>query len=233
MATADLITQLKRDFDDVYAAGKAAGGGSGDHDQGYEDGKNSVGNPLEYASQLQQTYQSVTYPDGYELTLNLPNITSLASAFYSASGLKKVTIKGNTAGNTVSFNRAFRNTNVETVNLTEFNAILSNCEMAFMYSQIVEILGEIDFSNVSNFSNTFVGLSALVTITPKKETIKLSVSFAQSNKLSDISIQSIIDGLADLTGGTAQTLTLHATVGSKLTDEQKATITAKNWELVY
>jgi hypothetical protein len=29
MATADLITQLKQDFDDVYAAGKAAGGGGG------------------------------------------------------------------------------------------------------------------------------------------------------------------------------------------------------------
>ena len=42
MATADLIAQLKQDFDDVYAAGKAAGGGSGDYEQGYEDGKNSV-----------------------------------------------------------------------------------------------------------------------------------------------------------------------------------------------
>ena len=42
MATADLITQLKQDFDDIYAAGKAAGGGSGDYEQGYEDGKNTL-----------------------------------------------------------------------------------------------------------------------------------------------------------------------------------------------
>jgi hypothetical protein len=31
----------------------------------------------------------------------------------------------------------------------------------------------------------------------------------------------------------AQTLTVHAEVGNKLTEAQKATITAKNWILVY
>ena len=63
--------------------------------------------------------------------------------------------------------------------------------------------------------------------------IKLNITFRQSAKLTTESVQSIIDGLADLTGSSAQTLTLHATVGAKLTDEQKATITAKNWALVY
>jgi endonuclease I len=47
------------------------------------------------------------------------------------------------------------------------------------------------------------------------------------------SVQSIVDALKDLTGATAQTLTFHADVGGKLTDAQKATITAKNWTLVY
>ena len=51
--------------------------------------------------------------------------------------------------------------------------------------------------------------------------------------LSDETIQSIIDGLADLTEQTTQTITFYATVGAKLTDEQKATITAKNWTLAY
>lgn len=78
------------------------------------------------------------------------------------------------------------------------------------------------FSNCNNLENiTFEG------------EISISISFSNSSKLSDLSIQNIIDHLADLTGGTAQTLTLHATVGEKLTDEQKATITAKNWTLVY
>ena len=74
---------------------------------------------------------------------------------------------------------------------------------------------------------------SLVNVRFVANTIKLSIAFAQSDNLSTETIQSIIDGLADLTGGTAQTLTLHSTVGSKLTDTQKATITAKNWTLVY
>ena len=41
----------------------------------------------------------------------------------------------------------------------------------------------------------------------------------------------IINHLKDLTGSTAQTLTLHANVKAKLTDEQIASITSKNWNL--
>lgn len=60
-----------------------------------------------------------------------------------------------------------------------------------------------------------------------------SIGFTDCSKLSVDSVQSVIDHLKDLTGATAQTLTLHATVGTKLTDAQKAAITAKNWTLVY
>lgn len=54
-----------------------------------------------------------------------------------------------------------------------------------------------------------------------------------SGKLSDASVQSVIDHLKDLTGATAQTLTFHADVGAKLTQAQKDAISAKNWTLVY
>ena len=64
-------------------------------------------------------------------------------------------------------------------------------------------------------------------------TIGNSLEIKDSPVLSDASVQSIIDHLKDLTGATAQTLTLHATVGANMTDEQKAAITAKNWTLVY
>lgn len=239
MNMAKKLLQLKQDFDEVYEAGKAAGGGSGDYEQGYEDGKNSVGNPLEYADKLYETFYGVTFPDEYELSLNLPNVTNLNSAFYGAKGIKKITIKGNTAGNNVVFNRAFRGSSLETIDLTELNAKFdSDITFAFYHNaNLIEILGELDFSNVTlgvnGNSGAFVGCSKLVTITPKANSIKISIRFSESNLLSDLSIQSIIDGLADLTGGTAQTLTLHATVGNKLTDTQKTTITAKNWTLVY
>lgn len=64
-------------------------------------------------------------------------------------------------------------------------------------------------------------------------TIPCDIDFASCIKLTNASVQSIIDALADLTGATAKTIKFHATVGAKLTDAQKATITAKNWTLVY
>ena len=85
---------------------------------------------------------------------------------------------------------------------------------------------------ITSFSNTFNNCEALEHIIIDG-VIAANVSFAYSPLLDEESRQSIIDCLADLTGKTAQTLTLHATVGAKLTDAQKATITAKNWTLVY
>ena len=58
-----------------------------------------------------------------------------------------------------------------------------------------------------------------------------SISFANCSILTNETVQSLIDILKDLTGGTAQTLTLHATVKNNLTEEQKAQITSKNWTL--
>lgn len=64
-------------------------------------------------------------------------------------------------------------------------------------------------------------------------TIGKSLEIKESPLLSTASVQSIIDHLKDLTGATQQTLTLHADVGNNMTAEQKAAITAKNWQLVY
>lgn len=83
-----------------------------------------------------------------------------------------------------------------------------------------------------SFGNSFSGCSSLENLTIKG-TIGKTFTINNSARLSSKSVQSIIDHLKDLTGTTAQTLTLHRNVGAKLTEEQKATITAKNWALVY
>ena len=90
----------------------------------------------------------------------------------------------------------------------------------------------LNFTKATN-TESFRGLALLEEVRFVKNSFYKTISFAQCPKISNDTIQSIIDGLADLTGGTAQTLTLHAKVGGKLTDEQKASITAKNWTLVY
>ena len=48
--------------------------------------------------------------------------------------------------------------------------------------------------------------------------VKLSYSLRDSTKLTHDSLLNVLNGLADLTGGTAQTLTLGATNLAKLTD---------------
>lgn len=68
---------------------------------------------------------------------------------------------------------------------------------------------------------------------PIEGKIGTNVWFNSLGKLDDETVQSIIDALVDLSGKTAQSVTFHKTVGNKLTEAQKATITAKNWTLVY
>lgn len=103
----------------------------------------------------------------------------------------------------------------------------------FGYSSRLITIRKLIVSETTPFkSTTFVGCSALVNITIEG-TIGVSISFPNSSKLSDASVQSIIDALKDLTGQTGQKLTLHADVGARLTQAQKDTITAKNWTLAY
>ena len=152
------------------------------------------------------------------LTINSPNvITTLQGMLYC-----------NTAGRDYVLKRVTLNFN--TKNCTNF-------QHAFTNQQVVEIVDgtPLDMSAVTVATRTgaFTTTPALKEVRFVKESIPLNISFAQSANLSTDTIQSIIDGLADLTGGTVQTLTLHATVGGKLTEIQKATITAKNWTLVY
>ena len=84
----------------------------------------------------------------------------------------------------------------------------------------------------TDFSSMLVGTKSLVNLTISG-TIGTATNLKDSSLLSAESVQGVIDCLKDLTGATARTLTLHADVGAKLTEEQKANITAKNWTLVF
>lgn len=103
----------------------------------------------------------------------------------------------------------------------------------FQWSATIVEIGEMDISNATSVSGMFGSCDGLERISFVPGCLKISISFANSGKLNDVSIKSIIDGLADLTGKTAQTLTLHATVGGKLTQAQKDAASAKNWTLAY
>ena len=96
---------------------------------------------------------------------------------------------------------------------------------------LVEINGELDFSEVevNSQNNVFDYCDSLVEIRFTKESIKYNLSFTQSSQLSDESIQSILDGLANVS--TTQTLSLNSAVYAKLTEEQKQSATDKGWTI--
>lgn len=112
--------------------------------------------------------------------------------------------------------------NFSTKNVTLFGT-------TFNGSTVKRIIGSLDFSSATSVNNMFYACVNLEEVTFEPNTLSISISLAQSRKLTSESIQSIIDGLATVT--TAQTLTLHADVKAKLTQTQLDTISGKNWNL--
>ena len=115
---------------------------------------------------------------------------------------------------------------IKTTNLSGMSSIFSQCY------KLVSI-GKITVDGLPyDFTSTFYMCNALENVT-FGGTIAGNLSFYHSPKLSLDSVQSAIDAMQDRTGTTALTLTLHKDVGKRLTEAQKAEITAKNWTLVY
>jgi len=98
-------------------------------------------------------------------------------------------------------------------------------------ANVVEIIdgNPLDFSSVTTAVQIWCVALKEVRFVPN--TIKVNMNVNTCEALSAESIQSIIDALVDLTGQTAQKLEWHTDVLLKLTDEQFATITAKNWTM--
>ena len=108
-----------------------------------------------------------------------------------------------------------------------------NFKNMFFFCRGLHTIGELNLSKATKIDGILNWCDGLIHIHFVPGSIHLSLGLAKSNMLDDASIQDIIDGLADLTGQTAQTLTFHADVGAKLTQAQKDAVSAKNWTLVY
>lgn len=170
-----------------------------------------------------------------DITLHLERATTLYTIFDQKNiNCSKITIYiSNTCTNA---RRSFRGTNndevFKEVELIGDTSGLNDVRDMFLYRKSLErIIGQFDFRNITATSGMFNNCSSLKEFTPVANTIKTTINFGNSSLLTDTTIQSIIDGLADLTGATAQTLTFHADVKANLSDEQIASITSKNWTL--
>lgn len=145
--------------------------------------------------------------------INLPDYAIAADGMFSLSpNIIPDKLK------TVSFSPKFKLSNATVL----FNGRIS----------LEEVIGELDFSGIIGIyeqNSPFTRCTSLAEIRFTKESIKYNLSFKQSSKLSDESIQSILDGLANVS--TTQTLALNSEVYAKLTEEQKQSATDKGWTI--
>lgn len=194
---------------------------------------------ISYANTLLRVFQNADFTGNPDVVVSLTRTpVSCQSAFENVKNVDFITVSS--PEGTVSCASMFGNCSVRIIDFSDFHAKISAANTMFaVCKNLTEIKGELDLSLCTNVSNMFrdagVATIPLAEVRFKAGSIKIATNMYlhQADKLSDASIQSIIDGLADLTGGTAQTLSLHADVGAKLTDAQKAAASAKNWTLAY
>ena len=105
-----------------------------------------------------------------------------------------------------------------------------NSTFAWCYA-LKRIEGKISLLNCID-ENIFMGCKALEYVAFVPQSINLSISLGDSANLNADGVQTLINGLADLTGLAAQILDLHSDVVVKLTDEQILQITNKNWTVI-
>ena len=223
----------------------ATGGGeSGGYDQGYADGKQAEydrfwdiyqdnGNRTDHWCAFGgKGWTNETFQPKYDIRP--------ATANYMFYGSKITDLKKSLAdwGVTLDFSQCTIFTHFMAVSeITTLGVVdtRSANSLASMFSQrcaLVTIDKIILREDGSQTGPSFNALTALVDIRFEGK-FGASVSFAMAQHLSVDSLQSIIDALKDMTGATAQTLTLHASAGAMLTEAQKVSITAKNWTVVY
>lgn len=151
------------------------------------------------------SFQDASLPENFTIEFANP-YNSILPSFFRSKGAVNLTIKGS-----MRYVKSWQN-------------FLASASVKNVYGT------PIDMSSATNTRLAFNCNLTHITFAPN--TIKISVSFPGSSALDDESIQSILDGLADLSAEeTAQTLTLHANVKARLTDEQIAAVTAKNWTI--
>ena len=210
----------------------------GGYERGYAEGYAEGRDIWNYVRSIAGAFQNNTFPVGTNLVLNVPNLIlsvnegNLNYTFRSTTGLESITLKCTTRGIPMNSHGAFsRCSDLKFLDLSEFNTTFgTSTDVFYSCSKLEEIRGEIE-NTTTNWTLWFASCVKLREVRFKANSIKGAFTIAQSPLLSAESVQSIVDGLADMTGGTSYKLTLHADVKAKLTEEQLATIAAKNWTM--
>ena len=154
---------------------------------------------------------------------NVSNVTSLLTTFDNCRNIKFLDFEDWNVSKVNNYNGMCRAcTSLEKVNITKWN-ILPTANLGSMFHSCLKL-------------NSLVGDYTIDEVISNNITIykgyKNSIScFTGSDNINRASLRALINGLADLTDTTTQTLTLGATLRAKLTEEDIAIATAKNWTI--
>lgn len=224
MSIAEKLAQIAENEQKVYNAG---------YEKGKVEGGSQGFDPWYYVRSSQTTFMGVTFPENTSLVFRfqaVPNLSeySMYQTFKDCSGLKSIKIISDDLDTSWTANQTFYGSkDLEVIDLTECSRnIKGSFQHTFNTVKLKSILGALDISQITYVNSPFSG-PALEDVEFVPNSIKMSISFRSGN-LTMASVESIINGLADLTGDTSQTLGLDLW-GKNLTDDQKARITAKNW----
>lgn len=160
--------------------------------------------------------------------LNTSKGTNFSSMFSSCQSLKEIPLLDTSKGTT--FNYMFMSCislitipPINTALVPSFYYFLSGCSSLLSIPQL-------DATTIASTTYGFNGCTSLVFIKGFTNLSK-TLSLSECTRLSHDSLMNVINNLKDLTGFTAQTLTLGSTNLAKLSAAEKAVATNKNWTL--
>lgn len=178
--------------------------------------------------------------------LDTSNVTSLYRLFHNKHKILYADVSQWDTSNVTDFVGIFQYSAIKTIDLSNWNVSNGTNFQYMFYSSNISIIDTRKwkiksgvpalnmFDNNYTIKNIINGEDinyVLSNNTTALEGIDVSVRFTSNTSIDRASLRALINGLADLTGQTAQTLTLGETLIAKLTEEDIAIATAKNWTI--
>ena len=155
---------------------------------------------------------------------NTSNVTDMSTCFGYCSSLKTLDLTGWNMSKVTRMEYVFTKcTSLEVLDITGWNmeSTTGTAHFSSYCDSLQSIIGNRTIEEViADNIATMIGLSA-----------SAGVSFAHSPNLDRASMRAIINGVADMTGKTALRMTFHANAKARLTEEDIAIATAKNWTI--
>ena len=230
------------------------------HEQNIEDGKiydsvmsnfvSSQFNNFTYLYYAQNgEIKSILFNDGNVDSPNVPNYTISGKpvSYICSQVTSKVVFKDFDTSAVTDMSNMFYGCNLTTLDLSSFNtaAVTNMMYMFYVCTKLTTLdLSSFNTAAVTNMMYMFYDCTNLTTIigTHTLEEVqagtvkamkgtKESLNLSYSPLLERASILALFYGLADLTGNTKQTISLHATAKARLTADDIKIATDKNWDV--